>query len=228
MLHDVSIPLGASTPAWPGDQPFHCGWTCRTEEGDSVNLAAITTSFHVGTHADAPLHVRADWPASEALEVPAFIGPAVVLALPETHDIAQDLDVALLRSLINALGRAHHTERPTEQHDSLLPERILLRTGYSIAGGHFPADWPALTPAAAAWLVEHGVRLWGVDAPSVDRRESKTLAVHQAVLGHNAFVLENLDLRDVPVGHYELLAAPLAVHGADAAPVRALVRAIDR
>jgi hypothetical protein len=57
-LLDISVPMGAATPEWPGDQPFHCGWTCRIESGDSVNLAAVTTSFHVGTHADAPLHVH--------------------------------------------------------------------------------------------------------------------------------------------------------------------------
>ena len=53
MLHDISVPMSAATPEWPGDQPFHCGWTCRREDGDSVNLAAITTSFHAD-HA----HVR--------------------------------------------------------------------------------------------------------------------------------------------------------------------------
>jgi arylformamidase len=210
MLYDISIPLSARTPEWPGDHRFSCGWTCRREDGESVNLAAITTSFHVGTHADAPLHVHSAWPASEALELSAFVGPVEVIALPSGHALERDLDIGLLQQLLG----------------SRLVQRVLLRTGFSVARGTFPTDWPALTPEAAQWLVQRGVVLWGVDAPSVDRKESKTLLVHHAILGNGAFVLENLDLSIVPTGRYELLAAPLAVEGADAAPVRALLRAI--
>lgn len=212
MMHDISVPMSAATTEWPGDQPFSCGWTCRREDGSSVNLASITTSFHVGTHADAPLHVNSAWPASEALELDAFVGPVRVIELPADHDITQDLEV---EQMIDLLG-------------GIVPLRVLLRTGHSVASGTFPADWPCLSVSAAEWLVSQGLRLWGVDAPSVDRRESKTLDVHHALLGHNAFVLENVDLRDVPVGAYELIAPPLMVHGADAAPVRALLRSIVR
>jgi arylformamidase len=207
-LHDISIPIGAQTPEWPGDQPFSCGWTLRREQGESVNLACVTTSLHVGTHADAPVHVESDWPASEGLSLSAFVGEAAVIEAPSSHDVARDLEVTDLRTLLG---------------DSPAP-RLLLRTGHSVAGGVFPADWPCLSAEAAAWLVARGVVLWGVDAPSVDRRESKTLPVHHALLGHGAFVLENLDLRGVPAGRYELLAPPLAVYGADAAPVRAVLR----
>jgi arylformamidase len=208
MIHDITIPLSASTPEWPGDQPFQCGWTCRREDGQSVNLATITSSFHVGTHADAPLHVESSWPASEALELDAFVGPARVVEVPASYDISRDFEV---EQVVELLG-------------GIVPPRVLLRTGYSVATGHFPPDWPCLSASAAEWLVQQGLRLWGVDAPSVDRRESKTLDVHHALLGRNAFVIENLDLRDVAPGQYELIAPPLLVHGADASPLRALLR----
>ncbi len=214
MWRDISIPMGAATPEWPGDHPFTCGWAMRRERGESVNLATVTTSFHVGTHADAPLHVCSDWPASDGLDPGVFIGYAVVLELPYAH-----------------AGNAHQVTRQFLQHlietlpDPLDITRVLFRTGSSIAAGVFPDDWTALTPDAANWLVDQGVKLCGVDAPSVDRRHSKSLEIHHALLGRGVAVLENLDLRDVPAGHYELLAAPLAVAGADAAPVRALLRA---
>jgi arylformamidase len=129
--------------------------------------------------------------------------------------------------LIPALGR---DELEAMLSDALgagasrVPERLLLRTGHGIAAGTFPEAWPVLTPAAAEWLVAQGLRLWGVDAPSVDERTSTTLPVHHVLLGRGAFVLENLDLRGVAPGRYELLAPPLAVDGADAAPVRAVLR----
>lgn len=216
MLRDISIPLSATTREWPGDHPFSCGWTLRIADGESVNLAAITTSFHVGTHADAPLHVHEGWPASEALALDAFVGEVVVIAMPDDIDVIPTLGRDEVEAMLSdALGTGA----------SRVPERMLIRTGHSIARGAFPDAWPVLTTDAAHWLVDQGLRLWGVDAPSVDERTSKTLPVHHALLGRGAFVLENLDLRGIEPGRYELIAPPLAVDGADAAPVRALLRA---
>jgi arylformamidase len=209
MFYDISIPFAAATPPWPDDVGFSCGWTCRRDDGSSVNLGVLHTSPHVGTHADAPLHVQSGWPASESLPASVFVGDVTLIAVPPDHDLTHDIGIALLTHLLGA-------------HP---PTRVLLRTGHSVAGGVFPTDWPALTAESATWLVEHGVTLWGVDAPSVDRRTSTVLPVHNTLFGGGSFVLENLALEGVPVGHYELLAQPLAVYGADAAPVRALLRA---
>ena len=207
-LIDISIPLSASTPPWPGDVPFSCGWTCRRESGESVNLGAITASFHVGTHADAPYHVESDWGASESLSAELFVGDCVVIALPDDYPIAEDITVATLETLLG--------DEPAT--------RVLARTGYSVADGRFPNDWPALSIEGARWLLDRGVRLWGSDAPSADRRTSQSLPVHHALFEGGAFLLENLRLTGVTPGRYELLAQPLAVHGADAAPVRAMLR----
>jgi arylformamidase len=73
-------------------------------------------------------------------------------------------------------------------------------------------------------LLGRGLRLLGVDAPSVDPRESKSLPVHHMLFSGNAYILENLDLRRVPPGPYELIALPLKLMALDAAPVRAVLR----
>ena len=205
MLRDISIAVGVGTPEWPGDAPFGCGWTTRIADGASVNLSSISGSPHVGTHADAPLHVRDDWAASDSLPLDAFVGPATVL------------DVSAF-----ATGPL-----PLAADDPRLAgvERLLLRTGRTIAGGSFPAAWPVLSAATAAALSARGLRLLGVDAPSVDERENRTLDVHKALFGGGAFVLENLDLRGIPEGRYELIAPPQRLVGLDAAPVRAVLRA---
>lgn len=217
-LIDISIPMSAATPPWPGDTPFSCGWTCRREQGDSVNLGAITSSPHVGTHADAPVHVESEWGASESLPVDAFVGECVVLALPEHHALAHDVDVEMVSQLL----AAHRAGRAPDWW----PTRLLLRTGFSLQARVFPDDWPALTADAAVWLASRGLRLFGTDAPSVDRRASKELPVHHALFSGGAFVLETLALDGVATGVYELLAQPLAIEGADAAPVRAVLRTL--
>ncbi|HKT08764.1 MAG TPA: cyclase family protein [Gemmatimonadaceae bacterium] len=195
---DISIALGPGAPEWPGDTPYSCRWTQQLARGDSVNLSAVTTSPHVGTHADAPLHVHDGWPASHELPVGVFAGPATVCSFDR----------------VDALPRG-----PLE--------RLLLRTGATTAGGAFPADWPALSVRHIESLLARGLRLLGVDAPSVDTRHSTTLEVHHALFAGGAYNLENLDLRDVPDGQYDLVALPLKIVGLDAAPVRAILRPHD-
>jgi arylformamidase len=103
-------------------------------------------------------------------------------------------------------------------------ERLLLRTQCSIAAGNFPDRWPVLSLETVRILLDRGLALLGVDTPSVDARDSKTLEVHKALFGGGAFNLENLDLRSVEDGEYELVAYPMLVAGLDAAPVRAVLR----
>lgn len=200
-LIDISIPAGAATPPWPGDAPFVCGWSWSLAKGDSVNVSTVSTSPHVGTHADAPFHVDSAWQTAESLPLDVFAGPAVVVDL-STYDGALGADT------VGALVGT---------------ERLLVRTGRSIATGTFPASWPWLADDALDALLRGGLRLLGVDAPSVDDRESKALTAHRTLFSRGAFVLENLDLRRVSPGRYHLSAYPVCWAGTDAAPVRAVL-----
>jgi len=197
-LVDISIPVAAGTPEWPGDTPYACGWPWRMRDGASVNVSSFTMSPHVGTHADAPLHVRDGAPAVDALPLASFAGVARVVSIDR----------------VPALGDARI-------------ERLLLRTGRSIADGTFPDAWPVLALEQVRALLARGLRVLGVDAPSVDERESKTLPVHHCLFDGGANILENLDLRAVADGTYELLALPVKLAGLDAAPVRAALRPLS-
>ena len=206
---DISIAVEPATPEWPGDTPFSCGWTSRIGEGASVNLSSLTMSPHVGTHADAPLHVADGGAASHELPLDPFVGPAVVCSVRAGAAAIELADLATLP----ASGPV---------------ERLLLRTGRSIAEGVFPDAWPALTTGAVRALLGRGLMLLGVDAPSIDHRDSKTLEVHQTLFAAGAYNLENLDLREVEDGEYELTALPLKLRGLDAAPVRAVLQRRER
>lgn len=205
-LHDISVAFDPATPAWPGDTPFSCGWAWAMADGASVNVSRIETSPHVGTHADAPLHVLADGAGADALPLSAFVGPALVIDVADRRGILTHDD-------LHAAGY-----RPGVV-------RLILRTGATTARGSFPETWPALDAATARQVVAEGLRLLAVDCPSVDQRESKDLAVHHALFAHGAFVLENLDLEAVTPGPYDLIALPLKMADCDAAPVRAFLRA---
>jgi arylformamidase len=106
-----------------------------------------------------------------------------------------------------------------------LPPRVLVRTCASAPMQWSPA-FAAFAPETIAWLAGLGVRLVGIDSQSVDPADSKTLDSHQQLLAHDMRVLENLVLDDVAPGDYELIALPLKLVGADASPVRAVLRSL--
>lgn len=203
-LRDISVGLSASTPEWPGDTPWSCGWTATIANASSVNLSSITSSPHVGTHADAPLHVRDGWPGSHELPLEAFYGPAAVI---DVSELKGELEFDVIEPLIA----------------SYRLERLILKTGCTVATGSFPEDWPSLTETCARTLIGLGLRLLAVDAPSVDLRDSKSLAVHKMLFQGNACIIENLDLRRTPAGAYELIAFPVKMMALDAAPLRAIL-----
>jgi arylformamidase len=203
-LRDISITLSAGIPEWPGDTPYSCGWTATISDGASVNLSSISSSPHVGTHADAPLHVRDGWPGSHELPLEAFYGPVVVA---DVSELKGEIGLDLLEPLIAGYRL----------------ERLILKTGSTIASGSFPEDWATLSESCARTLLGLGLRLLGVDAPSVDARDSKSLAVHKMLFSGNAFILENLDLRRTPGGEYDIMAFPIKMMSLDAAPVRAIL-----
>jgi arylformamidase len=211
-LIDISVAYGAETPPWPGDTPYSCGWAWDMAQGASVNVGRVQTSWHVGTHADAPLHVSPSGAPSETLPLWHFAGDAMVIDV-STHAADAELSVDAIGELLA---------------DSAVPARLLLRTGRSVASGHFPELWPTISADAAGWMVARGLQLLGTDAPSVDARTATDLRVHAALFGSGASVLENLNLSQVVRGMYHLTAYPVLVRGADAAPVRAVLEPVTR
>jgi arylformamidase len=201
---DISPPLSPSSPAFPGDTRYAQRWTAEIGPGCPVNVSAITMSPHLGAHADAPLHYANEGSAIGAMDLEPFLGPCRVVHV---------FDCALVRP-----------EDLADAAAGMLP-RVLVRTARRAATEWSPA-FTAFDPRTIAWLASLGVRLVGIDTPSVDPSDSKTLDSHQQLLAHDMRVLENLVLDEVPAGDYELIALPLKLIDADASPVRAVLRSL--
>ena len=85
-----------------------------------------------------------------------------------------------------------------------------------------------LTPSAAFVLSTAGLLLLGVEAPAVAPPEYSP-EVHRQLLGTGMVLLEGLDLTHAKVGEtYFLMAAPVKIAEADAAPVRAVLAEPNR
>ena len=204
-LWDISPPLASATPAFPGDTTYQQRWSAQIGPGCPVNVSAITLSPHLGAHADAPLHYARDAAAIGEVDLAPFLGPCRVI-----HAIEQG----------RLITRAH-----LEHAVSNLPPRVLVRT-CSAAPLAWSDTFTAFAPDTIAWLASLGVTLVGIDSPSVDPADSKTLDSHMQLLKHDLRVLENLVLDEVPAGDYELIALPLKLTMACASPVRAVLRSL--
>lgn len=205
MLYDLSPTLRPGSPVWPGDTPFSVWTTSSLEKGDAANVVAVTTTLHLGSHADAPLHTEPRGDGIAALDLAPFLGPCRVLEVPAVPLVTPRHLAAL------------------EEDD---PRRLLLKTGSVPDRTVFPDRFTALSPEAAALLVERGMLLVGLDTPSVDPLESDDLPAHHALSRAGVAILEGLSLDGVPEGRYELIALPLKLAGLDASPVRAVLRSL--
>ena len=203
-LWDISPPVHAGSPVFPGDTAYSQQWVARIGPGCPVNVSAITLSPHVGAHADAPLHYDPEGAAIGAVDLQAFIGPCRVV-----HAIA-----------CGPLVRPEHIAHAMDG----LPPRVLVRVYEHMPQDRFDTALPAFAPETVALLADRGVVLIGIDSASIDPAESKALDSHQTIRRRGLRVLENLLLDDVPEGDYELIALPLKLTTADASPVRAVLR----
>jgi len=91
--------VNPDTPEWPGDTPFTCGWASLISAGASVNVSSFSSSPHVGTHADAPIHVREGWSGSHELSLDAFFGPAIVVDVSSLSKEINMEDLEKIQSL---------------------------------------------------------------------------------------------------------------------------------
>ncbi len=76
---------------------------------------------------------------------------------------------------------------------------------------------------AGVFLVEHGLRLVGIDSLSIDRFDSEHHPTHLVLLPKNVVVLEGLNLSEVAPGRYHMVALPLNLQNADGAPTRVIL-----
>lgn len=223
---DISLPIGPDSIAWAGLPAPRLTFAARIDAGAAVTVGRLDCSLHTGTHADAPWHVLADGVTVDLLDPAIYIGPAVVIRTENPDAITVD---DLRAAGLEAEAGSHRGRRLTGRDRGVAiaepVERVLVATPRPYDGVHFPDSVPHLAPAAARFLVEMGVRLIGVNVPSLDPLDSTTMDAHRIIFGAGGGILENLDLGAVASGVYDLVAAPIRVVGADAAPVRALVRA---
>lgn len=203
---DVSVPLRNGMHYWPGDPVPEITRLEDHERGDAWSTTHLSFCAHIGTHIDAPLHRIRGGKTIDALELETLVGRAYVADLTGvTHAIsAKDLQRA---------------EIPIEA------QRLLLKTRNGALWGRegFQKDFVGLSEDGAQWLVQHSIRLVGMDYLGADVFLTDAAPAHDVLLGSGVIIVEGLMLRDVAAGWYQLICLPIKLQGADGAPARAIL-----
>lgn len=208
-IYDVTVPISARMPVWPGDPRVRIERLQSISGGDPANVTRLHLNSHTGTHVDAPSHYLPKGLTVDRLPLELLVGPALVIDVEpvETYAISP-LELASVNFPRDAT-------------------RILLRTRNSLLWEgrvfEFERNYVHLSPKAAEWLVRRGIRLVGVDYLSVEGLDTTEYRVHHILLEAGVVIVEGLDLSRVPPGPCQLFCLPLKVEGGDGAPARVLV-----
>jgi arylformamidase len=206
-IYDITLTISPAMPVWPGDPAVKLEQIEAMDRGDHVNVTRLDLSAHTGTHVDAPHHFLNDGRTVENLPLEVLTGPCYVAQLPDDVD---EITAAIL-------ARTPIPDGTT---------RLLFGTSNSHwwAQGvlEFQPDFVAVSEDGAQWLVDHGVKLVGVDYLSVAPYQQST-PTHTVLLKAGIVILEGVNLAQVPRGFYDLYCLPLKLAGSDGAPARAIL-----
>jgi len=204
-LLDVSVPLVAGMPAYPGNPEFELQPVKRLAEGGSSNVSRLVMGTHTGTHVDAPKHFFDDGVGVDSLALDLLLGRARVVEIPKRGGIGpEELAAAGLREDL----------------------RVLFKTPNSALWNDpgFHPEYAHLTEEGAQYLVGQGVKVIGVDYLSVEQFNKAGAPAHRALLANGVVIIEGLNLSEAEPGMYEMYCLPLRVAGGDGAPARVILK----
>lgn len=204
MYYDISWPYFQGMVVFPGDPVFTSEEVLQIRQGDICNLSRISFGSHTGTHIDAPKHFFDDGLTVDRIPLEHFIGKAKV------HEI---------------LGKPEITAHDLAPLNIQKNEIVLLKTDNSQWHGlkEFREDFVSLTPGAARYLTEIGIKTLGVDYFSVERSADTDFPVHKTLLGNGVIIIEGLVLGGIAPGEYQMMGLPLNIQNGNGSPIRVIL-----
>ncbi len=200
---DISPPISSETAVFPGDTPFSRRVTQDFDKGNNILLSEITTTLHIGAHADAPNHYHPEGVSIDQRELHYYVGPVQVIEVFK--------------------GRGEQIVAEDFADTPVRAPRVLFKTNSFPDPERWNSDFNVFAPECVRFLGEQQVILLGIDTPSFDFDDTGKLSAHNEAYRQNMAILEGIVLSHVTPGCYQLIALPLNIKGADASPVRAIL-----
>lgn len=206
--YDISLGVHEGLVTYAGNPPPEREILMDLSRGDAASVSHWRLGAHAGTHVDAPSHFLPGGATVDQLPLDHFAGRVVVYDCGD----AQVIDGTVIATLCSEV-KADWTRTG-----------VLFRTtNRSLLGDAFNAEYVALNASGAQAVVDHGIRLVGIDYLSIETFGNPEFPAHKILLSHHVAIIEGLDLRDVPKGWYQLQCLPIKLMGADGAPARAVL-----
>ncbi|MGZ3685154.1 MAG: cyclase family protein, partial [Bdellovibrionota bacterium] len=191
-IWDISPVISSDLAVFPGDTPFSRQVSFDFPQ-NHLALSSITTTVHLGAHADSSSHYHAKGKGVDQRPLERYLGPCQVM------------EVNLPRG-----------DRILPRHiGAVKAPRVLFKTLSFPDPNKWNGDFNSLSPELIEHLADQGVVTVGIDTPSVDPADSKALESHQALFRRDVAVLEGIILNRVESGLYTLIALPLPLKDAD-------------
>lgn len=202
-IFDITPKIQSKLAVFPGDVAFERQVSLDFNLGNHLQLSAMRTTLHLGAHADSSSHYHPQGQGIEKRPLEAYFGRTQVIHVPtRLGERVQCADI---------------------QGKNILAPRVLFFTNSFPDPDQWNHDFMSLSPELIFFMASQGVKLLGIDTPSVDPETSQALESHQALFQTGICVLEGLALSKVPEGVYSLVALPLPIVNGDASPVRAIL-----
>lgn len=203
-VYDLTHTVSEDILVWPGTEKPRLS-EGSTFEKDGFRETRLEIFSHVGTHMDAPAHMRRDRPQLDELPASAFCGSAWVL---DARDCAPGVEIG------------PEAVEPVKGADFLL-----VCTGwdrYWNSEKYF-GRYPVLSVAAVERAVRLGVRGIGLDTMGIDPMDDADFTRHHIMFEKGLVIVENLrGLAELAGRRLFFAALPLKYKNADGAPVRAV------
>jgi arylformamidase len=192
--------------------PYHLHEIHRRSNAD------LYMAIHTATHIDAPYHFVEDGVTIDMLSLDHLIGEGVVFRMEKFARERHRLTAAELQANMQGNG-------PQLQGKIAVVATAWSNRAFSDEPRYF-RDSPTLSPDAARWLADAGVKAVVLDC-ATDAAESVPVAdqacpVHRTFLKRDILIVENcIDLVKIPDGRpFTLYAIPLKIHSESGAPAR--------
>ncbi len=171
---------------------------------------------HGPTHADSFAHYGPGGATIDDMSLEYFYGPGKAIAVTK-YDGTEDTYIEP-EDLESACDEANVT---IEDGDI-----VLIHTGHyndAYPDTEYVTDYVGLSTEATEWLVDQGVKTFGVDAPGPENSDDVTMPCHQVCRDHEIPHIENLKNIEELVGkQYTFSGFPLNIRDGSGGPMRAV------
>ena len=231
---DLTHTLESDIHTYPEDPSFSAEPAFEFPTGDGCRVHTLRLGTHTGTHIDAPYHFYKDGRKIDEVPLEWLVGRPVVIDLSSLVRMSDRFRIKW-----EHLAEYEEQIRKAGQGDKIL----LIRTGWDVWLSQTRTQTyllhPYFTGDVATKLLEHGIRILGVDTLNPDRTPIEPIqgedteryggdpwALHHTILGSGGLIVENLTnlqeiMEETPGKKWIVHFIPLKLGGLDGSPIRA-------